>query len=168
VTHRTVNGHIGNIGERLVVDTSVNQGIQNLVHSLTPTTFGLLTFCLKGRSPEEIPQVTVRERLQVPASVIFDSVEDSGGIRVGPRYNAIPGARERPVYVTGDGITGTPVLVVEGRKLASHCGSDSWLSAKVDSELPGPIVFLYTGGVNLMPSTADWLRLSRSSDGPTE
>ena len=66
------------------------------------------------------------------------------------------------------GVAGTPVLVVEGGKLASHVGSGSWLSAKVDSELPGPITFLYTQDTKLLPSTADWLRLSQSSDGPTE
>jgi len=58
-------------------------------------------------------------------------------------------------YVARDSKTGTPVLIVEGGKLASHGGRGSWLSAKVDSKLPGPIACLYTGDVKLMPSTAD-------------
>jgi len=70
--------------------------------------------------------------------------------------------------VVGDGVARTPVLVVEGRELTSHVGGGGWLSAKVDSEFPGPIVFLYTQDARLLPSTANWLRLSRSSDGPTE
>jgi len=79
--------------------------------------------------------------------------------------NASTGTSEGARNVVGDGVAGTPVLVVEGGKLMSHGGSGSWLSLKVDIELPSPITSLYTIDANPLPSTADWLCQSWSSNG---
>ena len=68
--------------------------------------------------------------------------------------------------IAGYGVAESPVFVVEGGEVPTHVGSGSWLSAKVNSELPGPIPSLYTINISLLPSTADWSCLSQSSDGP--
>jgi len=106
--------------------------------------------------------------MKIPPTSIIHTVINVGRRRVGAGDDGVTSTRVGLLNVVGNGITRTPVLVVEGGELASHVGGGSWLSAKVDSELPGPIAFLYTQDARLLPSIADWLRLSWSSDGPME
>jgi len=98
-------------------DRSMPQG---LIPTFSTTTIGLFTFRLHGCSPEEIPQVTVRERLQVPPIAVLHSVVYVGRGRVGPRDDAIARMRVGAVNITGYGIAGIPILVVKSGKLASH------------------------------------------------
>ena len=80
---------------------------------------------------------------RIPPITVIYTIIDGGGRRIGAGNNGVTSTRIGALHVVRNGVTRTPILVVEGGELASHSGSGSWLSAEVNNELPGPIAFLY-------------------------
>ena len=82
--------------------------------------------------------------MEIPPITFIYTIIDVGRRRIGAGNNGVTSMGIGSLNVAGDGVTRTPILVVKGGELASHVGSGSWLSVKVNSELPSPIAFLYT------------------------
>jgi len=122
----------------------IDQLLQNLILILLTTTESLLAISLHHHSPKEVSQVTIGKGVKIPPVTFIHTIIDGGGRWIGTGDDGVMSTGVGPLDIVRDGVAGTPVLVVEGGKLASHVGSGSWLSEKVDSKLPGPIAFLYT------------------------
>jgi len=82
----------------------------------------LLVFGLHRRPPQEISQVTIGKGVEVPSVTFIHTIIDGGGRRIRAGDDTVTSTGVGPLNVVGNGVTRTPVLVVEGGKLASHVG----------------------------------------------